>query len=732
MEKPIVNNFVNNFRFIPKVRELSAEGGVIKSSAIRRIRVPSLTDNNYTKTASYLQEKIWAACGIEAFVVDGGGVGGGVRDGVGSDVSDDLCIDMRVDTSVVVDGGINTNNINNSSIDNDIIDNNIGNNINKNVNPDERYTIKITPSGITLTGASYHGLFRAASTFIQLLMNCPREIPCLEIRDRPDFPVRGFYHDVTRGRVPTLATLKRLADLLAFYKINHLQLYIEHTFAFSKIPELWEGKDPLTAADIVELDKYCADRYIDLVPSLSTFGHLYELLRLPRFERLNELDITASQTPRCLWDRMAHYTLDVSNPESFELVKGMIGEYLPLFSSPYFNICCDETFDLGKGKNAALAESRGVGRLYVDFVKKIAGVVRSMGKKPMMWGDIVLKHPELISELSGGGTVFLNWEYTPEVSDAPVRTFKDAGVAQYVCPGVQGWSRFAADVDRACTNISRMARFGKDAGAFGLLNTDWGDCGQVNLLSNSYHGLAFGADVSWNVGDVVIDDVGNNVNNNSSDDVSDVNRINNINNNLGNVNHTNNAGDDDFDKRFAFLQWGIGGNDGRCLGKILRELGGLSSYHFGNLYAWINGKQCLWYKEDDVLAADPKDLSRSAARASEIRKELEAIMSEIIGTTNSDAHVNANIITVKQEFEEYVWAASATAWLLSLLLVKKKYEYCQDIDDADIPVSQEELVTDGSAILEQFKKLWRARSRESELRDVVETFERVLQKVPLF
>jgi hypothetical protein len=739
MENPDVKNFLKNFRFIPNVRDLSVGGGAIKVSAIGRIRIPSAVAGNYTRIVSYLKEKILEVGGIEVFVVAGGCDSGG-------DVSNNLCIDMRVDESIDVcidnGGSINNNsidrnvnnnsinnnsidkNVNNSSINNNCIDRNVNNNsinnncIDRNVNyHDERYIIKVSTDGIVLTGASYCGLFRAAATFVQLLMNCPREIPCLEIRDWPDFPVRGFYHDVTRGRVPTLSTLKRLVDLLAFYKVNHLQLYVEHSFAFSKIPELWEGKDPLTAADIIELDKYCTDRYIDLVPSLSTFGHLYELLRLPRFEHLNELDIRASQTARCLWDRMAHYTLDVSNPESFELVKGMIEEYLPLFSSPYFNICCDETFDLGKGKNAARAEREGVGRLYVEFVCKVMGVVRAMGKKPMLWGDIVLKHPELISELPPD-TLFLNWEYTPEVTAAPVKTFRDAGVAQYVCPGVQGWSRFAADVDRACANISRMARFGKDAGAIGLLNTDWGDCGHVNLLSNSYHGMAFGADLSWNVGDVVVDDVVNN-------------------NDAGDVNHTDHS--DNFDGRFAFLQWGIG-DDGYRLGKILRELGGLSAYHFGNLYAWINDKRCLWYKEDDVKAAAPKDLSRRAVRAFEIKRELETMMSKIINTTksvvhggidttNSVAYINTNI---KQEFEEYVFAASATAWLLSILLVKKKYEYGQNVDDADIPSTPEELITGGNAVLEQFKTLWLSRSRESELRDVTDTFERVLQRVALW
>src|SRR5699024_8016957 len=99
-------------------------------------------------------------------------------------------------------------------------------------------------------------------------------LPCLEIEDAPEIPNRGYYHDVTRGRIPTLSYLKHLADTLSFYKINQLQLYIEHTYLFEGLSEMWRDDTPLTAADILELDRYCRSLGIDLVPSLSCFGHL--------------------------------------------------------------------------------------------------------------------------------------------------------------------------------------------------------------------------------------------------------------------------------------------------------------------------------------------------------------------------------------------------------------------------------------------------------------------------
>ncbi len=276
-----------------------------------------------------------------------------------------------------------------------------------------------------------------------------------------------------------------------------MQLYIEHSFAFRNIPELWIDKDPITHEEILELDLYCKKYYIDLIPSLATFGHLYELLRLKRFEHLNELDLKASDLPHDLWDRMAHYTIDPLNEESLELITSMLEEYIPLFSSKYFNICCDETFDLGKGKNEKIAQEKGVGRLYVDFLKKIINVVVKNGKIPMFWGDIVLHHPELINEIPSNA-IFLNWAYGADVTKEATETFNKYGVHQYVCPGVMGWSRFANDIQVASVNIRKMIQYGKKYSSEGVLNTDWGDCGHVNFISGSYHGMILGASLSWN------------------------------------------------------------------------------------------------------------------------------------------------------------------------------------------------------------------------------------------
>lgn len=361
------------------------------------------------------------------------------------------------------------------------------------------YTLQIDKNKIVVCGNDAPGLFYGIQTLCQIMISEGRKLPLCKIADAPDFRSRGFYHDCTRGKVPTLETLFALVDKMAFYKLNELQLYVEHTFAFSKHLDLWAGADPLTAEEIIKLDEYCQKNHIDLVPSLSTFGHMYMMLRSKRKEHLNELDIKASENDFSFHDRMAHYTLDCSQKESAELVKEIIDEFAPLFSSKYFNICCDETFDLGKGKNAKKSETLGKNRLYVDFLKPIMQTVKDNGKIPQFWGDIILNSPEMLEEMPKD-VIALNWDYSPGITGhSDSKGFAKANMRFYNCPGVCGWNTVINRIDDATKNIINFAKQGKEFGAEGLLNTDWGDFGHPNLLAFSYHGMLLGGAVGWNV-----------------------------------------------------------------------------------------------------------------------------------------------------------------------------------------------------------------------------------------
>lgn len=354
----------------------------------------------------------------------------------------------------------------------------------------EGYELDITPETIQINADSAAGAFYAIQTLRQIFAH--EQIPCLHIKDEPDLKYRGFYQDVTRGKIPTASTIKSLIDNMAYYKLNSLQLYVEHVFEFEEYRDLRETRGFLTKEDIKEIGAYCKENFIDFIPSLSTFGHLGELLLQEKFEHLRVLK--EFDNPN-FWDlRTEHFTIDPLHPESIEVIKSLIDQYAPNFDSQYFNICCDETNDL----SVYGEQGKDVGKLYVDFVLKIIKHVKDKNKTVMMWSDVLCSYPETI-DLLPEDTVFLNWEYIANPDEAKIANFAKLNRKQIVCPGTNTWSRFCEHIEMEESNIPLLAEYGYKYGAIGLLNTNWGDWGNPCSLELAMYGLVLGAEKSWSV-----------------------------------------------------------------------------------------------------------------------------------------------------------------------------------------------------------------------------------------
>ena len=355
----------------------------------------------------------------------------------------------------------------------------------------EGYTLDILPREIRITADSAAGAFYAIQTLRQIFAN--KEIPCLHAEDKPDFPYRGFYHDVTRGKIPTVETVKDLIDRMAYFKLNSLQLYVEHVFEFEQTKDLQPLTGYLTGKELEEIDAYCKENFISFIPSLSTFGHMYEILQQPKYHHLRVLR-DYKESENFWYARMAHHTIDPLQEESFELVKSLIDQYAPHFSAAEFNICGDETFDL---KNHP-REDLDRGKLYIDFVQKIIAHLKEKEKTVMMWADILLKHPETIDSLPED-TLFLNWNYRQFPPEEQIKALASLNRPQIVCPGTTTWSRLCENVEVEESNIALMAEYGYQYGAKGILNTNWGDWGNPCSIELAAYGLAIGAEKGWSV-----------------------------------------------------------------------------------------------------------------------------------------------------------------------------------------------------------------------------------------
>jgi hexosaminidase len=360
----------------------------------------------------------------------------------------------------------------------------------KTIKNSEGYKIKILPSGIKIFAATDAGTYYARGTLKDLAAIYGDRLPVCVIEDEPDFKRRGVYLDCSRGKVPKLETLKELVVRLAHWKINELQLYIENVFTFKKHPDIGKGYSPFTPREILALGDFCKLHHVRLVGSLASFGHLEKILALPKYQHLGEMPGFRSFP--------GGTTLCPIDPGSIKLISELYSEFVPLFDAEDFNVCCDETWELGKGRSKKLADRIGTGRVYLGFLLKIYHLCRKYGKRMNVWADIVLKYPELMSKLPKD-IVLLNWEYEQDGKNI----YKTIDIAKakipfMVCPGTSSWLTHGSRLPNSMANVKNFAAQGRKYLAEGLLNTDWGDNGHRNLLGVSLHSFAHGAAHSWN------------------------------------------------------------------------------------------------------------------------------------------------------------------------------------------------------------------------------------------
>ena len=115
----------------------------------------------------------------------------------------------------------------------------------------------IKGEGVNLAAYDEAGAFYGLETLRQIIEQTGSSLPRMDISDYPDFPARGIMLDVSRAKVPSMRAMRYLIDIMARLKLNQLQLYIEHTFAFSAHEPVWHESSPFTADEIIELDMYC-------------------------------------------------------------------------------------------------------------------------------------------------------------------------------------------------------------------------------------------------------------------------------------------------------------------------------------------------------------------------------------------------------------------------------------------------------------------------------------------
>jgi len=432
----------------------------------------------------------------------------------------------------------------------------------------EAYRLNVAPGRIDVEAQTSRGLRWGVETLRQLLGTRGR-IPACQIEDEPSLEMRGVMLDVSRGKVPTPATVREIIDLCARLKLNVLMLYTEHTFRFHRHPKIGSEDSPLDAESMRELDAHAAEQGVELIPCLQSLGHMSHVLVHPEYASLDETG--------------EGWTLSPADPGTYELLGDLYDEYLPNFRSRWLNANCDEPWDLCKGRSKEREAELGPGGVYLEHVHRLQELAARNGKRTMIWGDVVHAHPERIPDIDRN-LVLLDWWYEPRFIDFDrVKVFAENDIEFLVCPGTSTWNCLFPRVDSSNQNIALWGEAARRHGAKGLLNTDWGDYGHYNLQGNSWFAYAMGAQHAWSGA----------------------------------------CEDRDFDRAFSRLAFG---DPSGQVSRLYRELGDI--HDAGFLVINASALQCLFF--DDVgeatfvRLADPKLLAKAERRLERVRDRLEA------------------------------------------------------------------------------------------------------------
>ncbi len=251
--------------------------------------------------------------------------------------------------------------------------------------PHDEYFIN-TDHIIQIKGGSYYALASAKTTLLQLFRaeNDVLTFPLVKIKDYPDAVYRGLMLDLA-AHWHSVATLKKLIDLAAFYKINYVHLHFTDDKSFTlpsgKYPKLPTPGRHYSVKDLKEIEAYSQLRGVTIIPEIDVPGHSSPFMKMyPGIFAIKNIAVN----PRII---------NMGKEEVYKALNDMIWELAKVFkATPYIHIGGDEAiFDMvDKDPDVqAYMKKHGLGNdineLYRHFIMRMNDIVKKHKKQMCVW-----------------------------------------------------------------------------------------------------------------------------------------------------------------------------------------------------------------------------------------------------------------------------------------------------------------------------------------------------------
>ena len=225
--------------------------------------------------------------------------------------------------------------------------------------------IKKDEKGITITYSKKYEFFRMLS-----MLENPQITS--EYEETPHHDSLCYMVDQSRNAVLKPDEAKRLVRYLALSGYDSMMLYTEDTYEVEGEKYFGYMRGKWTKAQIRELDDYCLNFGIELIPCIQTLGHMERVMRWGRFREISDvLNILLAGDER-----------------TYELIDKMFAACRESYRSDKINIGMDEATLIGLGKYLHKNGYKNRAEIMTDHLKRVLEIAEKYGFKAMMWCDM--------------------------------------------------------------------------------------------------------------------------------------------------------------------------------------------------------------------------------------------------------------------------------------------------------------------------------------------------------
>jgi hexosaminidase len=299
---------------------------------------------------------------------------------------------------------------------------------------DEGYRLTVSPEGILLTANAPSGIFYGMQTLLQMIpveiKGGATTIQSCTITDYPRMGWRGLMLDVSRHFF-TVDEVKQYIDLMSQYKFNvfHWHLTDDQGWrieikSFPKLATVGgcrverfgtfgERIPPMageaatdcnfyTQEQIRDVVAYAKARNVTIVPEIDVPGHsLAAIAAYPELSITKEKQMVSPGHKFSEWfgngtfKMLLDNTLNPADEKVYDFLDKVFGEVASLFPGTYIHAGGDEAYHGYWEKSAEVQafmkknDLKDVHAMQSYFMKRVAKVIESKGKKMIGWDEIL-------------------------------------------------------------------------------------------------------------------------------------------------------------------------------------------------------------------------------------------------------------------------------------------------------------------------------------------------------